>query len=203
MFRYGSMGAAKSLNLITTNYNYRELGLSTVVVVPNNSHNCVVLSRVGLSTKAIKIGQLKQFLEHHKVDCILVDEAQFLTKNEVLMLNDATLKDITVICYGLRTAANGELFDGSATLLSIADEIEELPTLCPCGRKARMNLRLIDNKVDKSNEMIVLKEESRVAYVSVCRECYYKFKNGDNAEELNKYDNTSKCKEENKHDKDL
>lgn len=195
IFRYSAMNAGKSANLIMTYHNYKELGLNPVAVIPNASKNKSVYSRIGVRAKAIRFRELEDYLSANEVDCILVDEVQFLSVEEINFLNLASInKDITVICYGLRTAANGILFEGSAALLAIADEIEEVPTLCHCGKKARMNLRLIDGKVDKSNEMVVLKSETNIAYVSVCRECYHKFNNGDDGSQLMKFGNTTKCK---------
>lgn len=195
IFRYGTMAAAKSLNLITTNYNFNELGLSTIVVVPNSLKTAKVKSRVGMEICGIHFSKLKEYISTNKVDCILVDEAQFLSEDEVKYLSLLSLTGVTVIAYGLRTTFKGELFEGSKWLLALADDIEEIPTLCNCGRKARMNLRLVNGKVDKSNDIIKLREEESVAYVSVCRECYYKYYNNlIDSTDIIKYDNTIKCK---------
>lgn len=194
-FRYGTMNAAKSANLLMTNHSYIELGLSTIVVVPNSLKIAQVKSRVGIETSAIYFSKLKEYISKNKVDCILVDEAQFLNEEEVKYLSLLSLTGITVIAYGLRTTFKGELFEGSKWLLALADDIEEIPTLCKCGRKARMNLRLVNGKVDKSNDIIKLREEESVAYVSMCRECYYKYYNNlINTTDILKYDNTINCK---------
>ena len=195
VYRYGVMNAAKSLNLLSTNWNYNELGLTTIVVVPDSTNSNVVKSRVGIQADAIPFSMLKECIDSIKVDCVLVDEAQFLTEEEVKYLNYITLKGIQVIAYGLRTTFKGELFEGSKWLLALADIIEEIPTLCKCGSKARMNIRFINGKLDKDGDTAVLREDADVAYVSVCRECHYKYYNNIyDPSELLKYDNTISCK---------
>ena len=195
LFRYSCMNAGKSLDLLSRNHNFNELGLTTIVVVPDCVNSHVVKSRVGIKTQAIPFSMLKECINGVKIDCVLVDEAQFLTKEEVEYLSYITLQGIQVICYGLRTTFKGELFEGSKWLLALADVIEEIPTLCHCGNKARMNIRLIDGKLDKNGDTVMLREESNVSYVSVCRECHYKYYNELNdVDDLIKYDNTIKCK---------
>lgn len=192
------MNAGKSANLIMTHHNYKELGLKPVVVVPNGSKNKRVYSRIGIGLKAIRFNELNDYLRENRTDCILVDEVQFLSKEEIDDLNFASLyQGATVICYGLRTTSTGELFEGSKHLMAIADIMEELPTLCFCGRKARMNLRVIDGKVDTSKEVVKLREEQSVAYISVCRSCFDKYYSEmltDVSHLVKKYDNTKGVK---------
>ena len=160
IFRYSAMNAGKSANLIMTYHNYKELGLNPIVVVPDGSKNKSVYSRIGIRVKAIRFNELKDYLSENKVDCVLVDEVQFLNKEEIQYLNSISLyKNATVICYGLRTTSTGELFEGAKYLLAIADDIEELPTLCFCGKKAKMNLRAINGIIDKSSVIIKLRDE--------------------------------------------
>lgn len=192
-FRYSSMNAGKSRNLISTYYNYKELHLNPIIVVPNIIKNKKVVSRTGEELDAISFYELLYEADINNIDCILIDEAHMLSKNEVIDLNDITIEfDIPVICYGLRTDFKGDTFEGSNYLLGIADSLEELPTLCGCGRKARMNLRLINGEVDKSQDSTLkLREEENVSYISMCRECYrdaicgYK-----DIKDMNIYDNT-------------
>ena len=194
-FRYGSMNAAKSALALIVNHNYKELGLATVVVVPDSLPNPIVKSRIGIEAEAIKFSELKYYILNNKVDCVIVDEAQFLTKEQVEYLNYVSLSGATVICYGLRTTFKGELFEGSKWLFALADEIEEIPTLCCCGRKARMNIRIVDGKVDKSEDVVKLREDQKVSYVSLCRECFNKYYNGiESPTKILKYDNTISCK---------
>lgn len=204
IFRYSAMNAGKSANLIMTYHNYKELGLKPLAVVPDSSKNKSVYSRIGVKVKAIRFGELKDYLSENEVDCILVDEVQFLSKQEIEFLNLLTIyKDITIICYGLRTTSSGELFDGAKHLLAIADKMEELPTLCFCGRKAKMNIRAIDGIVDKSSVIIKLREEQKIAYISVCRECFNKYYNNEDNLDVSflieKFDNTKKFKKEKVH----
>lgn len=199
IFRYSAMNAGKTANLLMTYFNYNELNLNPVIVVPNTNKSEIVYSRIGLSAKATKFEKLKEYIENNKVDCVLVDEAQFLTKDEVEFLNCISIhNNITVICYGLRTTSTGTLFEGSKYLMAIADIIEELPTLCSCGEKARMNLRLLNGEVDKSNVVIKYREEQSVAYVSLCRKCFHSVYNNKNNNELieyiKKFDNTINIK---------
>ena len=195
IYRYSCMNAGKSLQLLALNHCYSELGLTTIVLLPDAINSDIIKSRVGIQTQAIPFSMLKECIKNTKVDCILIDEAQFLTEEEVKYLEYITLQGIQVIAYGLRTTFKGELFEGAKWLLALADDIEEIPTLCKCGRKARMNLRLVNGKVDKSNDIIKLREEESVAYVSMCRECYYKYYNNlIDATDILKYDNTTNCK---------
>lgn len=202
IFRYSAMNAGKSANLIMTYHNYKELGLKPLAVVPDASKNKSIYSRIGVKIKAIRFHELKDYLNENEVDCILVDEVQFLSKEEIHFLNLVSIyNDTTVICYGLRTTSNGELFEGSKHLLALADEIEELPTLCFCGRKAKMNIRAIDGVVDKSSVIIRMREEQRISYISVCRKCFDRYYNNDSVVDIShlvdRFDNTKNCKKEN------
>lgn len=202
IFRYSAMNAGKSANLIMTYHNYKELGLKPLAVVPDGSKNKSIYSRIGVKVKAIRFHELKDYLNENEVDCILVDEVQFLSKEEISFLNLVSIyNDTTVICYGLRTTSTGELFEGAKHLLAIADEMEELPTLCFCGRKAKMNIRAIDGIIDKSSVIIKMREEQRISYISVCRKCFDRYYNNDLLVDISrlvdKFDNTKNCKKEN------
>lgn len=200
IFRYSTMNAGKTANLIMTYHNYKELGLNPVAVVPNFSNNKIV-SRTGMEIEALKMCELHDYISTNKVDCILVDEAQFLSKEEVRYLNTLSIYvNITVICYGLRTTSTGVLFEGSTHLMAVADDIEELPTLCVCGKKAKMNIRAVNGIVDKSDEVLKLREEKNVSYISLCRKCFDRYYNKD-YEDINishlteKFDNTKILKD--------
>jgi len=182
-FYYSAMNAGKTTSLLQSDYNYRERGMHTVLFTPafdQRAGEGVIASRIGLSAKArtYEAGtDLKAIVlaEHRqqRVHCVLIDEAQFLTKDQVLGLTDlADFEDIPVLCYGLRTDFRGELFEGSQYLLAWADDINEIKTMCPSGRKATMVLR-----VSESGE--VLREGAQIEiggnerYISVSRR-YFK-----------------------------
>lgn len=175
IFRYGAMGSGKSSFLIGTYYNYLNLGKHPVVVAPNNQEG-IIKSRSGASIPCMNMDEFNDTIKY--VDVILIDEAQFFSKEDILHLMHYNLTfNVPIIAYGLKTDSAGELFEGSKELLRIADVLEELPTLCPCGHKARFNMRFVDGKPDFSGGT-VLREEENVQYVSVCRDCFYKIKNG-------------------------
>jgi thymidine kinase len=154
-FYYSTMNAGKSTILLQSNYNYQERGMRTVLFTPavdNRYAEGTIHSRIGLSAKAssftadTSLGQqLKAILTENPspVHCVLIDEAQFLTKPQVHELTEITDHlNIPVLAYGLRTDFRGEPFPGSQYLLALADEIVEIKTVCHCGRKATMNIRL-------------------------------------------------------------
>ena len=177
-FYYSSMNAGKSSNLLQADFNYRERGMRTMVWTAelDTRSEGMVRSRIGLDASAhlyTPVTDLWEAVraEHEKsaLDCVLLDEAQFLTKDQVWQL--ARLSDelgIPVLCYGLRTDFQGELFPGSAVLLGIADALVELKAVCHCGRKATMNLR-----VDESGAAVKQGEQTEIGgnarYVSLCR----------------------------------
>lgn len=184
-FYYSTMNAGKSTTLLQSDYNYRERHMNTLVytaAIDDRFGVGKVTSRIGISQQAQlfhKNTDLFSEISHHitqqKLHCILVDEAQFLTKEQVYQLSDVVDKlHIPVLCYGLRTDFQAELFEGSKYLLAWADQLEELKTICHCGRKANFVLRLNDQgEVVKDGEQIQIGGNSH--YVSVCR-LHYKEK---------------------------
>ena len=152
-FYYSAMNAGKSTVLLQSSYNYRERGMRTLLFTPSIDTRYGtgrIESRIGLRSGAISLNGRDNLLarvrtEHatKPVACVLIDEAQFLSVEQVWQLSDvADTLNIPVLCYGLRTDFQGKLFPGSAALLGIADDLTELKTICHCGRKATMNLRL-------------------------------------------------------------
>lgn len=173
-FRYGVMGSSKSANALMVRYNYEERGQSALMVKPaidQREGTQVVNSRIGLSFPCVWFEELEQMthpaIKRHQ--CIIVDEAQFLTREEVLYL--VHLVDecgIPVMCYGLRADFKGELFPGSYELLVMADKIEEVKTICWCGKKATFNARFdAHGKVLKEGEQVVLGANDK--YIGLCR----------------------------------
>ena len=178
-FYYAAMNAGKSTSLLQSAHNYRERGLRPLLLAPgidNRFGPGKIASRIGLEAAAIVFSPSDDLLaiarrEHtvSKVDCVLVDEAQFLTPAQVDELCEvADREDIPVLAFGLRTDFRGELFPGSARLLAVADNLSEIKTICHCGRKATMVLRLAadGSPVSEGDQIEIGGNE---LYISVCR----------------------------------
>ena len=155
-FFYSTMNAGKSTSLLQSNHNYKESGLDTMIFLPNETSKLSkgkIVSRIGLNAKAIiadKDFDFIGYIDKHKskkLSCVLIDEAQFLTKNQVRQLGQVADKlNFPVMCYGIRTDFRGELFEGSSELLALADNLIELKTICSyCVRKATMVVRRDDS----------------------------------------------------------
>lgn len=169
-FRYGAMGSSKTANAVMVQYNYQERGQKALMLKPcldNRDGERVVGSRCGLKAECFYVEELPR-LDVTAYDCLIVDEAQFLKKEQVQMLVDIVdEKNIPVICYGLRSDFQGNLFEGSHWLLAWADTIEEIKTVCWCGKKATCNARVSGGRVVKDGEQIVL--GGNESYVALCR----------------------------------
>lgn len=178
-FYYAAMNAGKSTVLLQSSYNYRERGMRTLLFTPaldTRYGTGRIESRIGLRSGAIPLAASDNLLarvrtEHAAapVACVLVDEAQFLTPEQVWQLTDVSdALDIPVLCYGLRTDFQGKLFPGSAALLGLADDLSELKTICHCGRKATMNLR-----VDRAGRAVRDGAQVEIGgndrYIAMCR----------------------------------
>ncbi|SBV93583.1 Thymidine kinase [uncultured Eubacteriales bacterium] len=173
-FRYGVMGSSKTANALMVRYNYEERGQEALLVKPTVDQRDgarFVASRAGLSHPCIYFSDLRAMKpeELKPYACIIVDEAQFLSKEEVQYLTYLVDDlNVPVICYGLRADFKGELFPGSQELLASADIIEEIKTICWCGRKAIHNARFDDNGVVlKEGEQVVLGANDK--YIGLCR----------------------------------
>lgn len=184
-FRYGTMNSGKSMDIIKVAYNYINRDMTPILFNDKRdkgrlSENQAVVSRAWLELPSLEYDKETNFLEttidlftRQEVDCYLVDEAQFLTKKQVDQLAEVSLKyDIPVMCYWLKTDFLWNLFEWSKRLLEIAPSIEEIKTICWCGRKATMNARIVDGKIVKDEtwpqELIWWDE----AYVPLCFEHY-------------------------------
>ena len=190
-FRYATMGAGKSLDLLKTAYNYEERNKNVLLLTSkfDNRHGLdKITSRVGLTMPAVSISDTTNIYEYVKLqhsinryDCVLMDEVQFLTKEHIWQLTDIVDKlNLTVITYGLRIDYRGEPFEGSCYLMALAGKIEELKTICEFGDKATMNLRTINGEsVFEGDQISIGGNES---YIPVCRK-YFK-------QELHKKDKT-------------
>ena len=173
-FKYGAMGSSKTANALMARFNYEERGQKALMVKPQvdiRDGDHMVHSRIGLTypclyfheMRALPEAELKQYA------CVIVDEAQFLTREEVMFLvHLVDEENIPVMCYGLRADFKGDLFPGSEALLIMADKIEEVKTVCWCGKKATFNARFDENgKVLKEGEQVVLGANDQ--YIGLCR----------------------------------
>ena len=182
-FHYSAMNAGKSTSLLQSAHNYREQGMEVLLftaAIDERYGSGKISSRIGLMADAHMFTTTTDFeamvrSEHKKfpVACILVDEAQFLSRDQVDQLARVVDQlDIPVLCYGIRTDFQGELFAGSKRLLAIADKLKELKTVCSCGRKATMTLR-----VDDKGKPVIAGEQVEIGgndrYESKCRRHYY------------------------------
>ena len=174
-FRYGAMGSSKTANAIMVQYNYEERGQRVLMVKPemeNRDGARTVMSRCGLKTECSFMEEIME-MDLSGYACIIVDEAQFLTKAQVeYLVRIVDEMDIPVICYGLRSDVQGTFFEGSHWLMAWADTIEELKTICWCGRKATCNARVFDGRVVKEGDQILLGGNSQ--YISLCRRHWVK-----------------------------
>jgi thymidine kinase len=178
-FYYASMNAGKSTNLLQADFNYRERGMRTLLFTAgahDRGGKGVIDSRIGLKANAIPFDEATDLhaiaeAEHFAAPlaCVLVDESQFLSGNQVRQL--AHLADevgIPVLCYGLRTDFQGQLFPGSAELLALADALIEIKSVCECGRKATMNLR-VDDAGNAIREGAQKEIGGNERYIALCR----------------------------------
>ena len=182
-FNYSSMNAGKSTMLLQANHNYSERGMNAQLytsALDNRFGNDEITSRIGLKKKSNIFTKDTNIFEEialqHKalfVDCLLIDEAQFLTKKQVEQLGKIVDKlGIPVLAFGIRTDFQGNLFEGSKFLLAWADNLKEIKTICHCGRKATMVLRINDQgKVIEDGAQIEIGGEDK--YVSVCRKHFF------------------------------
>lgn len=183
-FYYSAMNAGKTTLLLQSAHNYRERGMNPLLFTPaldDRFESGMITSRIGLQSEAIAFRDqddlfesVRQALAEHNIHCVLVDEAQFLSRDQVFQLTEVVDRlNIPVLCFGLRTDFQGELFEGSRYLLAWGDQLEELKTICHSGKKATMVVRVDDDGY-------ALREGSQVEiggnerYVSVSRK---EFKN--------------------------
>lgn len=181
-FYYSAMNAGKTTTLLQSNYNYQERGMNTLLFIPSidTRHALgIISSRIGLQNEAHAFEKnfdffnfVKNHIQKQKISCILIDEAQFLSKEQVFQLTRIVdeLK-IPALAYGLRSDFMGEPFEGSKYLLALAEEITEIKTICHCGRKATMNARIDENGyVLREGEQVEIGGNDR--YIALCRKHY-------------------------------
>lgn len=192
-FKYAAMGAGKSVELIKEAYNYKERGKNVLLIsssFDNRFGDGMIISRMGFQESATMVGiddNLFEIIDKYKkeketLDCVFVDEVQFLKKEQIEQLTAVVDKlAVPVICYGLRSDYRGEPFEGSCWLLTLADEIAEIRTICHCGKRATMNMRVVDGKAVFTGEQIII--GGNESYTSVCRK---HFRSGDTGKQIKK-----------------
>lgn len=177
-FRFGAMNCGKTTALLQVAHNYEEKGMNILLIKPkiDKKGENKVVSRLGIDRKVDVLvdtdEKLKDLLKLDNISCILVDEVQFMTKEQIKELwIIAKTKDIPVICYGLKTNFKGELFEGSKPIIELADELEELITICKCGKRAKFNARIINGEYVKEGEEVAI-DGIDATYEPLCGKCY-------------------------------
>lgn len=183
-FKYGAMGSSKTAQALMTKFNYEQKGFKVILIKPIldtrdiKDGKIVVKSRIGLYSECLTFTAETNLLELTKdllceKSIVIVDEAQFCTKEQIEQLHAISRKN-NVLCYGLLTNFKTELFEGSKRLVEIADSLNEIKSVCKCGRKAIINARFIDGKIVTSGAEIMIGAEE--SYESLCFACYEKLK---------------------------
>ncbi len=187
-FRYGAMNCGKSTNLLQVAHNYEERGMKVIIMKPkaDTKGSSNVVSRLGVTRevdilldKDINIYEKVEnwIKEKGKVHCILADEAQFFKKQQIdELFKIAVMKDIPTICYGLRTDFQMNGFEGSERLLLLAHSLEELKTICNCGKKALVNGRKINGDFVFQGKQIAIDKQDNIEYEALCPKCYFEYK---------------------------
>lgn len=177
-FRFGAMNCGKTTALLQVAHNYEEQGMNIVVIKSSidKKGDKNIVSRLGIEREVDLLippdERISTNINLENIDCILVDEVQFMSPDQIKELwIISKMKDIPVICYGLKTNFKGELFEGSKAVLEVADELEELSTICKCGNKARFNARIENGIfVNVGNEVAIDGIDAR--YEPLCGKCY-------------------------------
>ena len=177
-FRFGAMNCGKTTALLQVAHNYEEKGMNILLIKPkvDKKGEDKIVSRLGIERKVDILldseEKLKEKLNLDNINCILVDEVQFMTKEQIRELwLISKLKDIPVICYGLKTNFKGKLFKGSKPIIELADELDELITICKCGKRAKFNARVVNGKYEKVGEEVAI-DGIDAKYESLCGKCY-------------------------------
>jgi len=187
-FRYGAMNSGKSTAVLQVAHNYEERGMRILLIKPavDTKGNDQIVSRLGATRKvdilaAPEIDLFKTVAQWHKdvekVDCIITDEAQFFTPTQIDQLMQVTVDmGIPVICYGIRTDFQTKLFTGSTRLFELAHTIEELKTICRCGKKALFNGRKLNGTFIFEGSQVAIDGKDSIEYESLCASCYAQYK---------------------------
>ena len=179
-FRYGAMNCGKTTALLQVAHNYEERDMKVIIMKPqiDTKGNNKIVTRIGLKRKVDHlIGETEKLSIYlnslsDDIKCLLIDETQFLNRDQVDdLFMFSKFRDIPVICYGLKTDFKTLVFPGSLRLFEVSDELEELYTICRCGKKAKFNARIVDGKFTSSGSQIAIDGEE-VTYESLCGKCY-------------------------------
>ena len=180
-YRYGAMNSGKTTLLLQVAHNYEERGMKVLILKPkiDTKGDNKIVTRIGLKRKADHLIEENENLTEYlnnvgdDISCVLVDESQFLTRDQVDELFMFTkLRDVAVICYGLRTDFKTMSFPGSLRLFELADVMEELYTICRCGKRAKFNARIVNGEFTSSGAQVAIDGEKEITYESLCGKCY-------------------------------
>lgn len=183
-FKYGAMGCSKTASALMCKFNYEQQGFNVLLLKPVidtrdiENGEIVVKSRIGLFSSCTTFGEkdnLKNlFLEKCKdkwYDVIIVDECQFCTEKQIESLKLLS-KYVTVLCYGLLTDFKTMLFSGSKRLVELADSLQELKSVCSCGKKANVNARFVNGEITSQGDAVAIENQNNISYKSMCYDCY-------------------------------
>lgn len=187
-FRYGAMNSGKSTAVLQVAHNYEERGMKVLIVKPtiDTKGNDQISTRIGIGrpvdvllnpddTLNLAVTKQSPNKKVEDYDCIITDEAQFFTESQIEeFFNIAVKQNIPVICYGIRTDFQRNLFPGSKRLFELAHSLEELKTICRCGKKAIFNARKINDKFVFEGDQVAIDGSDKVSYESLCGNCYIK-----------------------------
>ncbi|MBP5694255.1 MAG: thymidine kinase [Bacilli bacterium] len=180
-FKYGVMGSSKSAQALMTAFNYTQKGYKVLLIKPSvdtREKSPVISSRIGLTAPCFTFDKSTNLIDFVlKTDpdtqVLIVDEAQFCTKEQIDELKELTAKDMVVLCYGLKTNFKSELFEGSKRLLEIAESIQEIKAVCRCGSKATINARVVNGLVVTEGKEIQIGGDEK--YEAMCYSCWKKY----------------------------
>ncbi len=180
-YKYGTMNSGKTAHLLQAAHNYEENGMKIIILKPaiDTKGNNKIVTRIGLKRKSDHLVAKNEMITNYldslpdDISCVFVDEAQFLNRDQVEELFIFTkVRNIPVICYGLKTDFRAVVFPGSLRLFELADEMQELYTICKCGRRAKFNARMVNGKYTFEGNQIAIDGENEVKYESLCGKCY-------------------------------
>lgn len=179
-FKYGCMNSSKSANLLMIRHNYVEQGFHVLLLKPSidiREGTSIIKSRIGIEAECIMVhpdDSIQQLFKENPSDIIMIDEAQFLTKSQVDELYEISFHN-NVICFGLLTDFQQHLFEGSQRLIELAESLQEIKTVCSCGRRATMNVRFDEhgNLITHGKQVDIGGNEK---YKAMCKYCYEKLK---------------------------